>query len=410
MSSLSPFRHVLASAIVGMLMFSTVTDVLAQSASQRSEERRSRGRNAQQANAEPEERYPNATRTAPDARASARAQSKLQRLFKFYEEQDVEKALPVAEELINNARSNDYDKSIAARVAGAVLVDEDDDKAIEYLKQALEFNGLNNNDHFETMLMLGQLALQNERFEDALAFFDDYFTQTRSARPEDLVLKGNALYRLERFAEAATVLKQAVDAVPEPRNDWLQMLMASYSESDQGNEAVALAEQLATKNPDDRRMQLNLASMYLNNERFDEAIAVYERLRAEGRLTESHEYTNLAALYLNYDIPEGEKGYEAQVIAVLNEGLDKGIVKSDYRTHMLLAQAYYFSESPQPEQAIEQYLLAGSFAENGEPYLNAARILVNEDRLPEAKEAAQKALDKGLRNPQDAENILSRRR
>jgi len=401
MSTLSFHRHLLSAAIAGLLMFSTVSDVLAQSGSQRSEERRSRGRNQQQ-QAEPEERYPNAARTAPDAKASARAQSKLQRLFKFYEEQDAEKVIPIAEDLINDARTNAYDKAIASRIAGAVLIDEDDEKAVEYLGKALEFNGLNNNDHFETMLILGQLALQDDRYDDALKILDDYFAQTQSSRPEDLVLKGNALYRLDRYAEAATVLKQAVDAVPEPRSDWLQMLMASYAESDQGAEAIKLAEQLAAKTPDDRRAQLNLAAMYLQNDRDDDAIAVYERLRSEGRLTEDREYKNLAALYL------GQEGKEAQAIAALTEGLEKDILKRDYQTYIALAQAYYFSEQVEP--AIENYRLAAPLADNGEAYLNLAKILANEDHLDEAKQAAQQALDKGIRNPQEAQNIINRRR
>jgi len=398
MSTLSPHRHLLSAAIAGLLMFSTVSDALAQS-TQRSAESR-RGRNQQQ-QAEPEERYPNATRTAPEAKASSRAQSKLQRLFKFYEEQDPEKVIPIAEDLINDARTNAYDKAIASRIAGAVLIDEDDEKAVEYLGKALEFNGLNNNDHFETLLILGQLALQDDRYDDALKILDDYFAQTQSARPEDLVLKGNALYRLDRYAEAASVLKQAVDAVPEPRNDWLQMLMASYAESDQGAEAIKLAEQLAAKTPDDRRAQLNLAAMYLQNDRDDAAIAVYERLRAEGRLTEDREYKNLAALYL------GQEGKEAQAIAALTEGLEKNILKRDYQTYIALAQAYYFSEQIEP--AIENYRLAAPLAENGEAYLNLAKILANEDYLAEAKQAAQQALDKGIRNPQEAQNILERR-
>jgi len=399
MSTLSPHRHLLSAAIAGLLMFSTVSDVLAQSTQRSSEGRRSRN---QQQQAEPEERYPNATRTAPEAKASARAQSKLQRLFKFYEEQEADKVIPIAEDLINDARTNAYDKAIASRIAGAVLIDEDDEKAVEYLARALEFNGLNNNDHFETMLILGQLALQDDRYDDALKILDDYFAQTQSARPEDLVLKGNALYRLDRYAEAATVLKQAVEAVPEPRNDWLQMLMASYAESEQGAEAIKLAEQLAAKTPDDRRAQLNLAAMYLQNDRDNDAIAVYERLRAEGRLTEDREYKNLAALYL------GQEGKEAQAIAALTEGLEKNILNRDYQTYIALAQAYYFSEQVEP--AIENYRLAAPLADNGEAYLNLAKILANEDHLAEAKQAAQQALDKGIRNPQEAQNIIDRRR
>jgi len=177
--------------------------------------------------------------------------------------------------------------------------------------------------------------------------------------------------------------------------------LKNYSESDQGEAAIAIAQQLAAKAPDDRRAQLNLAAMYLQNDRDNDAIGVYERLRAEGRLTEDREYKNLAALYL------GQNDREADAIVVLNEGLEKNILNRDYQTYIALAQAYYFSDQIDP--AIDNYRLAAPLSDNGEAFLNLAKILANEDRLDEAKEAARQALDKGLRNPQEAQNILDRR-
>jgi len=399
------FPRLIAPIVIAIATISTVSVALAQGAAQRSEERRNRNRGAQQA---PEERYPNATRTAPETRASVRAQPKLQRMLNAYEERDADKVLPIADEIIAGPRSNDYDKAFAARIAGAVLVDEDSARAEGYLKQALEFNGLNNNDHYETLLILGQLALQDDRYDDALVLLDQYLTETRSTRPEDLFYKGTALYRLERFAEATEVLKAAIDATPEPRNDWLQLLMAAYAESDQGDAAIALAEQLAASNPDNRRAQLNLAALYMQGDRDDEAIAVYERLRAAGQFTEERDYKNLSALYLNYKTADDEKGREAEAIAVLSEGLERGIVNRDYQTYLSLAQAYYYSD--QIDQAIEYYGLAAPLAETGQMYLNLAIILSNEDRLDEAKQAAQQALDKGgLRDEQQAQRILTRR-
>ena len=57
--------------------------------------------------------------------------------------------------------------------------------------------------------------------------------------------------------------------------------------------------------------------------------------------------------------------------------------------------------------AIDAYQKAAPLAENGETYLNLARILFNEDRIPEAKQAAQQALDKGVRNPDEARKLLA---
>ena len=91
---------------------------------------------------------------------------------------------------------------------------------------------------------------------------------------------------------------------------------------------------------------------------------------------------------------------------MLTEGLDKGILKGDYRTYASLAQAYYFSD--QYEKAIEFYGKAAPLDDDGSTYLNLAKALSNEGRDAESKAAAQKALDKGLSNPEEARKLLAR--
>lgn len=177
--------------------------------------------------------------------------------------------------------------------------------------------------------------------------------------------------------------------------------MASYAESGDSAEATRLAEQVAQATPDDKRSQVNLAVSYLQTDQNDKAIEVFERLRSAGQLTEESEYRNLYALYIN-----GE-GQERQAIAVINEGLEKGILSEDYRTMAALGQAYYFSEQIEP--AITAWRKAAPLAENGETYLNLARVLSQEGRTAEAKEAAQQAIAKGVRSSADAERIISGR-
>lgn len=398
MPQLSPFRHLIAPAIAGVLMMST-TVAVAQSAQQRSEERRNK-RGGDSATAKQENKYPNATRKEPEAKPSSRMQPKLQRLFKAYDEQDAAKVEPIAQEIIADEKANAYDRAISARIAGAVLINEDDAKAATYLKQALEFDGLNNNDHFETMLITAQLAMQEDKYAEALPIIERYFNESQSTSANDLALKANVYYRLDRPADAVPILKSIVEGTPEPKSEWVQMLMAAYADTDQNAEATALAEQLASKSPSDRQSQINLAAMYLQSDQDAKAIEVYERLRAAGQLTEDRDYRNLSALY------QGQDGKEREAIAVLNEGLEKGVLKPDYQTYVALAQAYYFSEQIEP--SIENYRKAAPLAENGEAYLNLAKVLANEDRIAEAKQAAQQALDKGIKNPKEARDILAR--
>jgi tetratricopeptide (TPR) repeat protein len=106
-----------------------------------------------------------------------------------------------------------------------------------------------------------------------------------------------------------------------------------------------------------------------------------------------------------YSTYSGIEGREKDVIAVINEGLQKGALEPDYNTYVALAQAYYFSD--QPAQAITAYQKAAPLAKDGEAYLNLARVLQQENRIPEAKAAARQALAKGIKKAKDANVIIA---
>lgn len=270
---------------------------------------------------------------------------------------------------------------------------------MEYLKKAIEINGLDNNSHFDRMFVLAQLQLQEEQYAESLVTIDRFLNESKSTKPEHLIIKGNVLYRLERYPEAATVIKQAIDASPEPKPEWQNLLMATYVEGNQGAEAAKIAEQIAAKNPNDKRAQMNVAAVYSQADMLDKAAAVLEKMRAAGQFTEDKDYRQLYSTYLNLE------GKEKQAASVITEGLEKGILKPDYQAYVALAQSYYFSE--QAGKSIDAYKKAAPLAPDGETYLNLARVLWSEDRIPEAKEAAKQAIAKGVKKPDDAKKILA---
>lgn len=406
MSASNTQRHLLVAAIAGVLALGTAADAFAQSATERAAERRA-ARQAALEGGEKDtrkgaaaEEYPDATREEPGLRSSSRLASRINKVSEAQQEGDLAAAEAAAKEILENDKANAYERGITLRLLADLLVDVDNERAKSLLRQALELEGLGNNDHYGSMLTLAQLQMQDDDYAGSLATLDRLVTETKTDKAEVQVLRGNALYRLERYDEAIAALEPVVKGNPEARADWTQLLMASYAEGGRAGEATVLAEQVAAKTPGDKRAQLNLASVYLQADDYPNAIAVYERLRGAGELTDERDYSNLSALYLNSD------NGETKAIEVLNEGLDKGILTGDYRTYSSLAQAYYFTD--QYEKAIEYYGKAAPLDDDGGTYLNLAKALANEGRDAESKAAAQKALDKGLSNPDEARKLLAR--
>ena len=94
---------------------------------------------------------------------------------------------------------------------------------------------------------------------------------------------------------------------------------------------------------------------------------------------------------------------------VMEDSLAKGILQPGpdlARDYQVLAQnAYVEDKIP---LAISLYEKAAPMAADGEAYLNLAKVLDFDGKKTAAKAAAQKALDKGVKKPEEAKALLAR--
>ena len=129
--------------------------------------------------------YPNATRTAPDAKSSGKMIKNLQGLQEQFEKQDMAGVMARAEEIAAMPAANAYDKSFAYSLAGNAAADLDDQaKAAEYFGKALEANGFDNDSHYTTMYNLSVIQFGLEKYAEALATIDRFLAETKSEKPE----------------------------------------------------------------------------------------------------------------------------------------------------------------------------------------------------------------------------------
>jgi len=358
-----------------------------------------RNRRGQQ-DAKKEQLFPNATRAEPAAKAAPRMQRDMAKLMKAYEEEKFSEVVQVGEAIGVNKNAGNYEKSWAYQLVGIAKAELNDYAgAIAAYQKSIDANGLDNNAHYQIMLQLGQLQYQDDKFEDALATIDRVLTETRKEDPQTLALKGGILYQTERYDEAVAPLKRAIELTDGSHDNWVQMLLACYINAEKFDQATALGEELLAKKPDDQRLMFNVATMYAQNDQYDKATALLEKGRSRGLLDERG-YRQLYALYSNMD------GNEGKAITVINDGLEKGLLKPSVEIYTALGQAYYFTD--QIPQAIDAYQKGVPLATDGEMALNLSRLLSNEERYAESRKMAQDALAKGIRRPGDAWIIIGR--
>lgn len=397
-------RKLLAAAVAAAFTAVLVTDVSAQQRDRRSASNSRIA--AERAEAEQQEqaatieaRYPRATRAEPKVQGTAKLRARLNDAITASNEGKFPEARSEAEAILSSPNANKYDIAVAAQVAAHSAYEMDDEEgAIAHLQKALSADALDNNAHFGAMLMLAQLQIQSGDDRGGLTTLERFMQESGSEDSRHRILKANTLFSLDRHEEAAAEAEAAIEAAEDADPTWMQMLLAIYVELERPQEAARIVERLVERNPEDLTMQFNLATIYRDAGRDQDAIAILDRLRESGKLTDERHYRNLYTAYANME------GREQETIAVIEEGLAKGLLQADHQTYVALAQSYYFSDND--AKAIENYRKAAPLAEDGETYLNLARVLWNAERIPEAKEAARQALEKGLARPEEARKIL----
>jgi tetratricopeptide (TPR) repeat protein len=346
--------------------------------------------------------FPNATRPEPAKLApNSKMKARLNKIQNAFEAQDFATAISGADEILADAAATPAEKSRAAHVAtyAAAQADSDDKRALVYAKRALDENGLPNGVHFPLMLEMAKMYNNSDQFTEALAMADRFLAESKASDPMAQQIRGNAYYQMDKYDDAIAALKLAIGPDGQPEGNVAAMLMQAYAGADRFPEAIAMAEALVAKSPDDKKAQLYLANVYAEASQPEKAVAVFERLRGAGKLTDSKDYEAGIGILAKID------GHEMDTVAFINDGMAKGILKPTAQIYGLLGQSYYNADKL-PE-AIGAWEKAAPLAANGEMYLNLAILDNQADRYAAAKAAAQQAIAKGVKKPGKAWMVIA---
>jgi len=221
-----------------------------------------------QRNKKEENEFPNATRSEPRTLKISESNSKkINEAYAFLDEGEDAKAREILQGILDNARSSPYEKALCLQGLSQILYNEDDIAgAIEANEKALALDSLDNKSHFNLVYQVAQMNLMDERYDGALAAIDRWTALTGNETAEALALKGNALYRLERYPEASAAMQKAIDMSPDPSDTWQQILVASYYDAENFPEAAKAAEAILAKDPSKKTVARQLASIYIEME------------------------------------------------------------------------------------------------------------------------------------------------
>ncbi len=357
----------------------------------------------------PEVQYPNATRVAPKLDlTSEKDQKNLNAGLDAVSAGDKAKAQQYLQPIVDGGSKSKYAQALALQGLATIKYNDNDPKgAIALLQQSLANGVLPNDTYFQLEYMLAQFQVADEEYQPALDTLTKWRAEGKKETASSYALEGNIDYRLGKFPEAIVAIKKAQSMTDKPEASWNQILMASYSQSGQGDQAAQVAQQQLAANPNDPNALDNAVAVLMQANKNDEAIQVMEKARASGSLKTEANYVNLAKLYLiraqssNTDSkPDASKS--AQVI---EEGMSKSIITSSADNYMLLGEADELSDNT--SKAVDAYTKALPTAKDGEPGVRGGQILLSEQKYSQAKSMIQQGIDKGVKQKGAAYMLLA---
>jgi lipopolysaccharide biosynthesis regulator YciM len=356
----------------------------------------------------PEVQYPNTTRVAPKLDlTSDKDQKNLNAGLEAVGAGDKAKAQQYLQPIVDGSKSK-YAQALALQGLATIKyqVDKDTKGAIALLQQSLANGVLPNDTYFQLEYMLAQFQVADEEYQPALDTLTKWRAEGKKETANSYALEGNVDYQLGKFPEAITAIKKAQSLTDKPEASWNQILLASYSQSGQSDQAAQVAQQQLAANPNDPDALNNNIAVLMQANKNDEAIQLMEKARASGALKTETNYVNLAKLYLirGQSSSTDSKPDASKSVAVLKEGMSKGVVTSNADNYLLLGEADELSDDT--SGALDAYTKALPTSKDGEPAIRGGQILLSEQKYTQAKAMIQQGIDKGVKKKGAAYMLL----
>ena len=357
----------------------------------------------------PEVQYPNTTRVAPKLDlTSEKDQKNLNAGLDAVSANDTAKAQQYLQPIVDGGSKSKYAQALALQGLATVKYHNNDLKgAMALLQQSLANGVLPNDTYFQLEYEMAQFQVADEQYQAALDTITKWRAEGKKETADSYGLEGDADYRLNKFPEAIAAIKKAQSLTDKPDPSWNKILMASYSQSGQSDQAAQVAQQQLSANPNDSNALDNTVTVLMQANKNDEAIQVMEKARASGALKSENNYVNLAKLYLiRAQASSADTTPDATKAAqVLEEGLSKGVVPSNAENYLLLGEAYEMSDST--SKAVDAYTKAQATATDGEPAIRGGQLLLSEQKYSQAKTMIQQGIDKGVKQKGAAYMLLA---
>lgn len=289
---------------------------------------------------------------------------------------------------LETPKSSGYERGKIAQLRGFIYYNQDQlPEAIEQFKAAIATDALSNEEHFQLKLTLAELYHMNDQLAESAAAFDEWTKDAETITGRNWALQAKNYYDQDDYEQTLVYIDKAFATGDKPERAWQQMKAQCLLSLERTEEAIAFGREVLAASPDDAEFVGFLSALLIDAGKPLDAVAELEKLRAAGKFEKESLYVNLAAAYRESDRP-------LEAAQVLQEGLDKGVVKPTRDRYQVVGEAYYDAEDL--TKAVAAFRSAASLSPddgNGDFWIGV--ILLDQEKPQEARAAFTAAIQKG---------------
>lgn len=314
---------------------------------------------------------------------------KVAKAFEAYSAEDIPGALVI---LLDIDAKKEYDKAYVARFIAVMYatMGNEETKAIQYLKVAVEPDILNEQDQDQGLKLLADLQMQTKDYESALVNYKAWMDFTGKSDGDTWTKIANAYYALKQLDKMIVPADNAIAAYGDKQNKNPYILkMTSYYERKKYNDAIKTLETVIQIFPEDKSWWTNLGMFYLLVEDYKKGLATLDLAYKQGFLEKESEIKTLASLYSQNEVP-----YKAALL--LEKNIDSGLVTRDDKNLASLANAWHAAQHI--DKAAEYYGELAKMTNLAKHYSKQGMLLKQDEQFKPAIVALNKALELGVKN------------
>ncbi len=288
---------------------------------------------------------------------------------------------------LNMEKLSPYEQSRVYQIQASIAGAQTDYEGVrKNMQLALQTGGLNDEEAQEARYQIAQMYIAEEQWQQGINALNEWFKTAVNPNSTAYYLLAVAYYQLKKPDQALAPAQKAVDLAEQPRESWLQLLLALRLEKEQYTEALPLLKRLVIADPAKKNYWVQLSAVNRQLERYADSLAALEVANMAGLLTTDSDLRPLTDLEAFVGIP-----YRAATN--LEKYMQKGQIKADEKAWERLA--FSWIEAREYKKAIDPLQKAAELHSNGDTFVRLAEVQLQRQNWAGATDALQKALQKG---------------